>query len=210
MTLRVFGLTGGIGSGKSTVAARFRERGLPVVDADELSREAVARGSATLCAIVESFGPSMLDAHGELDRRRLSERVFADPEARRRLNALVHPRVRELSAQRFAGLAARGEPLACYEVPLLFEVGLDAALRPVVVVVTSEELQLERASARDGVPKEQIAARIAAQLPLSEKRRRADYVIENEGSPAEARARADDVLDAIGASLGVPTSRYPR
>jgi len=206
----VFGLTGGIGSGKSTVSRRYRERGLPVVDADELAREAVVPGSATLASIVARFGHAVLDAEGTLDRKALAAIVFANQEAREALNALIHPRVRELALEKFARLNARGEPLVCYEVPLLVESGLAEALRPLVVVSAPEQVQLERAAARDQASLEQIRARISAQLPLAAKARVADHVIDNSGELDQTFARADTVLDAICRTLEIDPARYPR
>jgi dephospho-CoA kinase len=200
MPFSVFGLTGGIGSGKSRVAALLRDRGVPVVDADELAREAVAVGSAGLAEIVAEFGPGVLAADGSLDRKRVAALVFSDEAARKRLNALTHPRVRQLSAERFAKLSSQGVPLAGYDVPLLFEVGLDAALRPVVVVAASEPNQLKRIMARDGLSEAEAYARIRAQLPLSEKRKRADHVLENDGSVAELAAQVDALLPKLRAS----------
>jgi dephospho-CoA kinase len=209
VALHLFGLTGGIGSGKSTVARRFRERGLPVIDADVLAREVVAKGSQGLADIVARFG-DVLDEQGELDRKRLAARVFQDDDARRALNAITHPRVAALSADRASALEARGEPLACYEVPLLFETRLDAVLRPVVVVTAPANAQVARAAARDGASPEEVLARVRAQLPLDEKVRRADYVVDNGGTLDATLASADDVLDAICRSLGLDPSRYPR
>jgi len=206
--MRVFGLTGGIGSGKSTVGRHFRARGLPVLDADELSRELVLPGSAALAEIAAAFGPAFVDPVGALDRVALGRRVFADASERARLEAILHPRVRALASARFAALESAGEPLACYEVPLLFEVGLDASLRPVVVVSAPEALQVERAARRDGVPAETVRARVAAQLPLAEKVRRADHVIDNSGAPERALADADRVLEAICRELGIDPRRY--
>jgi dephospho-CoA kinase len=208
--LHVFGLTGGIGSGKSAVARRFRERGLPVIDADGLAREAVAKGSPGLADIVERFGPDMLDEGGHLDRKKLAASVFSDDEARRALNAITHPRVAALAAERAASLAAVGEPLACYEVPLLFEAKLDAALSPVVVVATPLDLQVSRAVERDGGSAEDVLARVRAQLPLDEKVRRAAFVIDNSGSLSATFVRADAVLDAICRERGIDPSRYPK
>lgn len=199
MPLRVFGLTGGIGSGKSTVARLLRERGVPVVDADELAREAVAPGSAGLGEVVAAFGPEVLDSAGALDRQRLGERVFADTEARKRLNSITHPIVRRLSQERFAELDRQGIELAAYDVPLLFEVGLDAVLKPTVVVASSEATQLARVSARDGLSEAAVQARIAAQMPLDEKRRRADHVLENDGSLAELAQKVDALLPKLRA-----------
>ncbi len=210
MTIHLFGLTGGIGSGKSTVAARFRARGLPVIDADEMARAVVAPGTPGLHAIVEQFGPEVLDAAGGLDRKRVAALVFSDTDARRRLNAITHPAVAALAAERTQELDARGEPLACYEVPLLVESGLADVLRPLVVVSVDSATQLARAMARDAATEAEISARIAAQLPLAEKARRADFVIDNSGPLAETLAQADSVLDAICRQRGIDPSRYPR
>ena len=197
MPLRVFGLTGGIGSGKSTVAALLREQGVPVVDADELAREAVAPGTAGLNEVVAAFGPEVLDASGALDRKRLGALVFADPEARKRLNSITHPIVRRLSQERFAALDRQGVELAAYDVPLLFEVGLDQALRPIVVVSASEATQVARITRRDGLSEADARARIAAQLPLAAKRARADHVIENDGSAAELAQQLGALLTRL-------------
>jgi dephospho-CoA kinase len=208
--MHLFGLTGGIGSGKSTVAARFRERGLAVIDADELSRRAVDPGSPALAEIVSSFGPQVLDDAGRLDRKRLAAIVFGDEALRRRLNAIVHPRVSELGVDRSRQLEAQGEPLACYEIPLLVESGLADALRPLVVVAAPEALQVARTVARDAASESEARARIGAQLPLDQKTAIADFVIDNSGSLEQTRARADRVLDAICRKLGIDPARYPR
>lgn len=208
--MRVFGLTGGIGSGKSTVAKRLRARGLAVVNADQLARAAVSPGSPGLARIEEYFGPSVLRDDGQLNRAQLGEIVFSDPEARRALDGIVHPIVRRLAAEHFHDIASTGEPLACYEVPLLYEVGLGEIYRPVVVVTASLPQRKRNLSARDGFNDAQISARIAAQMPLEEKARRADYVIENSGSLAELDAATDVVFDALCEGLGVPSTRYPK
>jgi dephospho-CoA kinase len=209
VALRVFGLTGGIGSGKSAVAQRLRARGVPVVNADELARSAVARGSAGLARVADYFGSGILTPEGELDRAQLGQIVFCDPEARRALDSLVHPLVRQLAAERFQDLSQRGEPLACYEVPLLYEVGLERTYQPVLVVNAPLALREQRIQQRDGFDATQIAARIAAQMPLEEKVRRADYVIDNSGSLAELAEATDRVLAALCDALGVPVTRYP-
>jgi dephospho-CoA kinase len=210
MPLRVFGLTGGIGSGKSTVGRWFRERGLPVLDADQLARDIVAPGTPALAEIAATFGPEMLLPNGTLDRKAVAARVFDDDGARRALNAITHPRVAALFGEKTSALDAAGAPLACYEVPLLFEVGLDRALSPVVVVAVPESVQVERAMRRDASTEDEAKARIAAQLSLDEKVRRADYVIDNTGSLEATRARADEVLDAICARFDIDPGRYPR
>jgi dephospho-CoA kinase len=210
VTLHLFGLTGGIGSGKSTVGRRFAERGVPVIDADQLAREVVEPGTPGLQEIVLRFGPAVLGPDGELDRKKLAARVFGDDEARRALNGITHPRVGALTAERTAALAARGERLACYEVPLLFEGRLEGVLKPVVVVATPLEAQVARAALRDGATPEDVLARVRAQMPLDEKIRRADHVIDNSGALAATLARADDVLDAVCAHFGIDPATYPR
>jgi dephospho-CoA kinase len=208
--VHVFGLTGGFATGKSSVVARLRERGLPVLEADDLAREVVLPGSEGLAKVVEAFGPDVLDPAGALDRKRLGKRVFADPNERAKLEGLTHPLIRALQKQRMADFAAHGEPLACYEAPLLVEVGLASELRPLVVVWTDETTQIERAKRRDGLSETAVRARLRAQKPLAEKRSLADYVIENTGSLARLRAETDRVLDAICKSLGIAPERYPR
>lgn len=210
MPLRVFGLTGGIGTGKSTVARRFRARGLPVLDADELAREVTAPGSEGLAALARELGPGVLTPAGALDRAAVARLAFADPAVRGRLEAVTHPRIQALRRERLAALERAGEPLACSEVPLLVEVNLTEALRPLVVVSASEPHQLQRATARDGTSAEAVQARIAAQLPLRKKIALADHVIDNDGSLAETLARADEVLDAVARACGVDPARYPR
>jgi dephospho-CoA kinase len=208
--VHVFGLTGGFATGKSSVVARLRERGLPVLEADDLAREVVLPGSEGLAKVVEAFGPDVLDASGSLDRKRLGQRVFADPRERAKLEALTHPLIRGLQKQRMAELAASGEPLACYEAPLLVEVGLASELRPLVVVWTDEATQIERAMRRDGLDESAVRARLRAQRPLAEKRALADYVIDNTGSRARLSDETDRVLDAICTRLGIAKERYPR
>jgi len=209
VAIRVFGLTGGIGSGKSSVAERFAARGLPVVDADGLAREVVEPGTEGLAEIRARFGGEVVSSDGRLDRAALAARVFADPEARAALEAITHPRIAALAKQRLAELGARGEPLAAYMAPLFYERGLEAHYSPVVVVTTSEAQQIERAARRDGVSAQDVEARIRAQLPLAEKAARADYRIDNSGTLAETWAQADRVLDAICRELAVAVERYP-
>ncbi|KYG00221.1 dephospho-CoA kinase [Sorangium cellulosum] len=202
MGLVLFGLTGGLGSGKSTVAARFRAQGLPVIDADALARDVVAKGTEGLAEVVRAFGPEVLAPDGSLDRARVAAIVFDDPDKRRRLNAIVHPRIGALLLERAAEIEARGEPLACYEAALLVENGLADAFRPLVVVAVPEAVQIARAMARDGATEEQVRARLAAQLPLADKVAVADHVIDNAGDRAATERQADEVLAAIRAKLG--------
>jgi dephospho-CoA kinase len=210
VSLQLFGLTGGIGSGKSVVARRLRERGLPVLDADQLAREVVAKGTQGLAEIVTRFGAEMLDESGSLDRKKLAARVFNNEEERTALNRITHPRVGGLLSVRSDELNRKREPLACYEVPLLFEVGLDSVLRPVVVVDAPVDVRVGRTVERDGATSDDVIARVRSQMPLEEKVKRADYVIENTESLEALIARTDAVLDSICQRLGVDPARYPK
>jgi dephospho-CoA kinase len=206
--VHLFGLTGGIASGKSTVAARLRSRGLPVIDADELAREVVAPGTPGLRAIVEAFGEGVLDADGSLDRKGLARIAFATDAARKRLNAITHPLIGVRTGERATELTRAGEPLACYEAALLVENGIADMFRPLVVVACPEALQIARVQSRDDASRDDALARIRAQKSLAEKVAVADYVIETTGTLEENRARTDDVLRAICVKLGVDFGRY--
>lgn len=186
----LIGLTGGIGSGKSTVAAMLAELGAAVVDADAIAREVVEPGEPALASIVAAFGSGVLDEHGRLDRRRLGRLVFRDPEARRRLEAIVHPAVRARTRERIRRFAEEGRhPAIVWDVPLLFEVGADRLVDEVWVVVAPREERLARLRRRDpDLSPEELERRMAAQMPLEEKAARADVVIDNSG-PLEATRR---------------------
>jgi dephospho-CoA kinase len=208
--VHLFGLTGGIASGKSAVAARLRARGVPVIDADELAREVVLPGTDGLAEVVRAFGAEYLSPDGTLDRKKLGAAVFLDDAKRRTLNAILHPRITARTVQVAAELGARGEPLACYEAALLVENGVSDAFRPLVVVSAPVDAQIGRAARRDGATDTEVRARIQAQMPLATKVKVADFVLENDGSLDDLRAKADDVLDAVCARLGVAPARYPR
>jgi dephospho-CoA kinase len=202
-----FALTGGIGSGKSTVAAYWRSLGLPVIDADELARAVVQPGSPGLAEIGVRFGADLIQ-DGQLDRRALAARVFGNSEALAALNAITHPRVRQLQRERLAALGAQGEPLVAYEVPLLYENGLEREFFPVVVVWVPAPLQRQRALERGTLSGEDIDRRILAQLPLDEKARRATFLIDNSGSVQQTHAAADRVLSELCQRVGVAAARY--
>ncbi|HUS68375.1 MAG TPA: dephospho-CoA kinase [Kofleriaceae bacterium] len=191
--VRVIGLTGGIASGKSAVAGMLRDLGAPVVDADLIARQVVEPGAPALADIVERFGAAMVGEDGRLDRKRLADEVFSDLTARRDLNAITHPRIAQASAAAFAELAAAGHTVAIYEAALLVENRAHERLDGLIVVAVPEEVQLERLRARDGIDAAAARARLAAQLPLSDKIAVADWVIDNSGSLEETRARVADV-----------------
>jgi dephospho-CoA kinase len=197
VALHAFGLTGGLASGKSTVAARLRERGVPVVDADGLAREVVAPGTPGLASLVEAFGEDILAPDGSLDRAKLGDRVFADAAERKTLNGILHPLIAMATAARMQELDAAGAILACYEAALLVENGLADMFRPLVVVSVPPDVQIARAMARDRSTEEQARARVAAQLPLATKIAAADFVIDNAGSREDTERRTDEVLEEI-------------
>jgi dephospho-CoA kinase len=197
MATRFVGLTGGIGSGKSTVAAMFRELGAGVVDADALAREVVEPGEPALADIVRRFGPGVLTPEGRLDRPKLAAIVFGDSAARAALNAITHPRIALLAAKRSQALAEAGTPVVLYEAALLIENGLHHALEGVVLVVVPPEMQVLRLVTRDGFTPEEARARLAAQLPLEEKLKVATYLIDNSGTLAETRAQVERVYAAL-------------
>jgi dephospho-CoA kinase len=190
--MRVLGLTGGIGSGKSLVDAIFRELGADVIDADALAREVVEPGQPALAEIVASFGSDVLLPDGRLNRARLAELIFGDAAARQRLNAITHPRIRRRMTEEVAARSLRPGVLIL-DIPLLYENGLGADVEKVIVVWVDPATQRQRVMERDGLTPEQTRQRIDAQMPLEEKRRRADHVIDNSGSPASTRRQVEAI-----------------
>jgi dephospho-CoA kinase len=203
----LIGLTGGIGSGKSTVARMFEKLGATVLDADAVVRELQSPDSALLAEIEAAFGPQVIRPDGALDRQALAAIVFRDDDARLQLNAIVHPRVAADLAQRVAAARESGARAIVVDIPLLFETrksaeGADAALPfdATVVVYAPESLQIERQRARDGCSREDALRRVRAQLPLDEKRRLADFVIDNSGTLEDTERQVRDVFRAVTAA----------
>jgi dephospho-CoA kinase len=181
------GLTGGIASGKSTVADALRALGAPVLDADQVAREVVARGAPALARIREAFGAEYLTAEGELDRAKMRRHVFASPEARRALERITHPAIRERLA---AWRDAQGGPYCVLEVSILVESGMDALVDRVLVVDADEAAQVERLRHRDRVGEEAARQVLAAQATRQQRLARADDVIANAGTVDALRAAA--------------------
>jgi dephospho-CoA kinase len=195
--VRIYGLTGNIGSGKSTVARLLTARGVPVVDADLIAREVVMPGRPALREIADRF-PGVVGPDGVLDRKALAARVFNDASERAALNAIIHPRIAEEMGTRMSALADAGRPFAVYEAALIVENGLHHGLDGLIVVTAPEEAQVERLRRREGMSEEEARARIAAQLPAAEKVRQATFVIDNQGREADLAAQVDRVLAQIG------------
>ncbi len=189
--LRV-GLTGGIGCGKSTVARLFAAHGVPVIDADELARRVVEPGAAGLAAIVEAFGPDVLDASGALDRGRLRERVFKDSDSHQRLEALLHPLIREAMELKAESTEA---PYVLLVIPLLVEKGWGEMVDRVLVVDCPESEQVRRTLDRDGVSEQQVRAIMGHQVSRTERLAAADDVIANSGPPEALEAQIRQLHD---------------
>jgi dephospho-CoA kinase len=198
--VKLIGLTGGIASGKSTVAAILQRLGAAIVNADELAREVVQPGTPGWKEIVENFGAEALQPDQSLDRQKLRKIVFNDPDARKKLEAIIHPKVRALAQQRIQEHAAAGSEIVVYEVPLLFEGNLQDSLRPVVLVAADVSTQKKRLQQRDQLAEAEAEKHITAQMSLEQKRRLADYVIENDGSRADLERQVREVLAAIKAT----------
>jgi dephospho-CoA kinase len=198
--LRV-GLTGGIASGKSHCRRRFERHGIPTIDADVLSREAVAPGTPGLRAVVTHFGSRVLTMEGDLDRGALGALVFADPAARQALEGIVHPRVYEAVQAWFDTLPHAGVPFAVADIPLLYETGHAAEFDRVVVAACSPEQQLQRLMARDGMDEALARARIASQIPIEEKAKLADFVVDTSGTREHTDAQVDALVERLKSTV---------
>lgn len=198
--MKLIGLTGGIASGKSAVAAILRRLGAAIINADELSREVVLPEQDAWREIIETFGPDVLQEDKALDRKKLRTFVFNHPEARKKLEAIIHPRVRALAEKRISELTAAGNSVIVYEVPLLFEGQIHLWLRPVILVACDIQTQKQRLLERDQLTELEAQKHIDAQMSLEEKRKLADYVIENNGSLAELEQQVRSVLQKIQAT----------
>jgi dephospho-CoA kinase len=196
------GLTGGIATGKSTVDALLRDLGAVIIDADVLAREVVEPGEPALAQIAAEFGAGVIGPDGRLDRKALGAIVFADPERRRTLEALTHPRIRERFLRRLDELAAQNfRGLVFFDAPVLIESGNYRTMERLVVVVTDEATQIARLMARDGIGRDEALQKIRSQMPLSAKAKLADYVVDNSGTPDATAAQARRVYDALVAEL---------
>jgi len=184
----LIGLTGGIGSGKSAVSRCFERLAVPVIDADQVAREVVEPGQPALAEIGTAFGADLIQADGSLDRTRLRERVFADPDARRHLESILHPRIRTRMREQLAAMPA-DTPYAVFVIPLLFETGQQDTVDRVLVVEAAETVRIARVTGRDGVTEDQVRRILAAQCSAQDRAAGADDLISNEGSESELAAK---------------------
>lgn len=193
---RVFGLTGGIASGKSTVSRLFVEQGVPLVDADLIAREVVEPGTFGLQRIVETFG-DVLNEDGTLNRAKLGAMIFVDPKKRGALNEIMLPLISLTAGDMMRTYLEEGHPLVCYDAPTLIESGFHERFRPLVVVVVPEDVQLKRLMARNGFTEAEARARISSQVSNDERRALADFIIDNNGTLDDLRVQALGVLSQL-------------
>jgi dephospho-CoA kinase len=196
--MKVIGLTGGIGSGKSAVTDYLTERGRAVIDADVLAREVVAVGTEGLAAVVAHFGEDLLLPDGRLSRKALAARVFSDEAARAALNGLLHGRILREMRARVAQCRAAGERVVFLSVPLLIETGMQSETDAVWLVDADDAERVRRICARDGLSEAEARLRLAAQLPSAEKRRCASELIDNSGTLRDLRGAVDALLEKYG------------
>lgn len=194
---QVIGLTGGIASGKSTVAARWRKLGVEVIDADLVAREIVEPGKPALSAIAKTFGDTFLQADGTLNRGKLGAYVFSDPAALARLNALTHPAIMAAVGKRMADAHRAGSPWVAYEAALILENQLAPGLTELVAVICAPETQVQRVMTRNGLDETQARQRVASQTDNATRLAAADHVIENDGSLVELLVAADALFGAL-------------
>lgn len=185
--IRVIGLTGGIATGKSSIARFFSGRGIPVIDADQLARDAVRPGSPALARIISLFGMEVLSEDGALNRKKMGTLIFSDPDKRRSLEDILHPEIRKLAEMRIAKAAEEGHQRLIYMAPLLIEAGASDRVDVIWVVTVRPEIQLERLMRRDGISREEAERIVSSQMPLSEKEQHGHVVIDNSGSEEETR-----------------------
>jgi dephospho-CoA kinase len=200
--MAVFGLTGGIGSGKSTVCRLLQDLGITVVLADDVGRQVVAKGSAGLAAIVAAFGPEVLDSGGALKRSKLGALVFGDAAKRRQLENIMHPLVKQHSQAIFAELTRQGVPIIVYESALLFETQRQHEMQGTIVVTASEAQRVARVQQRDGCTEAAVRARMQAQMDEAEKRRLADYILDNNGALQDLRRQVQELVAKLRQSVG--------
>lgn len=192
------GLTGGVATGKSTVSAMLRALGCVIIDADLLAREVVEPGQPAYREIVEAFGPGVLQPDGRLDRKALGAVVFADPAQRKRLEAITHPRIRERFAARLAELTEQGfDGIVIFDAPVMIESGNYRNMDRLVVVTSDEAAQMARQQEREGLSEADARRRIQSQMPLAEKARLADHVIDNSRDLGSTEAQVREVHRAL-------------
>lgn len=194
----VIGLTGGVASGKTLVTDYLEKKGIPVVDADRIAREVVRAGEPAYLEIVKEFGPGVLGPDGSLNRKKLGALVFDSPDKRKRLEAIIHPRVYGVAWKEIRRILDRDPgALIVFSVPLLFETGHDKDVDKTVLVYADEPAQVRRLMQRNGLTEPEARKRVSAQMPIDEKSRISDYVIRNMGTVEETYRQVDSILPEL-------------
>ena len=194
---KIIGLTGGIATGKSTVASFFKDADIPVIETDQIAKSVLAKGSDVFQRVVEHFGDAILLSEGTINRKALGEIIFQDEKERAWLNAQVHPEVRSIARTQADLFKKEGHALIVVDVPLLFEAKFDRDVDETLVISVPKEIQLERLMARDHISKAYAMKKIQSQMPLKEKRKKATYVIDNRGSILHTKKQFNDILSTI-------------
>ncbi|MCT0485767.1 dephospho-CoA kinase [Weissella paramesenteroides] len=195
------GLTGGIATGKTTISNYLKTKGIPVLDADEYARKVVEPGTPGLTDIVNTFGKQVLQSDGSLNRKLLGQIIFNDMTARQKLNGITHPRIQQMMTDELQKLAKDKTPLVNLDIPLLLENHNIAGADAIMVVTVPESIQLNRLMQRNNLTKEEAQRRIDAQMPLSEKEKLADFIVDNSGTIANTLTQVDKVIQNITESI---------
>lgn len=196
--MKWIGLTGGIASGKSTVARILREMGHSVVDADALARLVVAKNGPAYREVLSVFGPDFVDGNGELDRKKLGQIVFADKKKRVQLEQIIHPKVKYLALLEKSRLETEGKNIAFYDVPLLYEKNLEAEFDAILLVYAPESIQIERMMIRNGYSESEARERMQAQIPIEQKLLRSPHVVMNTGKIEDLKKEIKKILGEMG------------
>jgi len=199
--MRIFGLTGNFGSGKSTVAGMFRRAGIPVIDADRISQKVTAPGGRAYPGIVFEFGSGILLPDGRIDRKKLGEIVFADPARRKRLEDITHPVILEATKEYLEKLSEKGCRAAMIEAALIHEIGIKDTFEAVICVRCDQETQLQRVTSRDGISREEALSRFRTQMNTELKALWSDHVIDNSGSIDETRTQVERIVQILFSRL---------
>ncbi|WP_210468622.1 dephospho-CoA kinase [Sporosarcina sp. 6E9] len=197
----IIGLTGSIASGKSTVSNMLKERGFPIVDADKIARQVVEPGTPVIKKIAEHFGDEILNEDGSLNREKLGERIFKNGEERNKLNAIIHPAIRNEMIRQKEQWISDGAKTVILDIPLLFESKLQSFVEKIIVVSVTPEIQKQRLIARNDLTEREATDRITSQLPMSEKESGADAIIDNNGTVEETKRQVETLLEDWGLKL---------
>ncbi|MDN8594631.1 MULTISPECIES: dephospho-CoA kinase [unclassified Corynebacterium] len=197
--MKKIGLTGGIGSGKSTVAKLLADAGFAIVDADKIAREIMEPGSPVLDDVAAAFGDDLIRADGSLDRGELARRAFVDKRATEKLNSITHPAIRAESERRFAAAEAAGEPAVVYDMPLLVELGMNRDMDLTIVVDVDAEERVRRLTSSRGLDEADARARIAQQIDAAERNAAADVIIDNNGDLSALKPQVDALVERLRA-----------